>query len=85
MLIMPAQRKYPQELRDRAVRLVQEATAQDADLSSNQAVIRAGQRVGVNADTLRGRTRQVAIDLAMSCELTCAVRDTRLQPDRVTF
>lgn len=59
---MPAQRKYPQELRERAMRLVQEARAQDAELSLNQAVIRIGQRVGVNADTLRGWCKQAAID-----------------------
>ena len=51
---MPAPRKYPQELRDRAQRLVREAREEDPDLSLNQAVIRVGGRVGVNADTLRG-------------------------------
>ncbi len=59
---MPAVRKYPQELRERAIRLVQEARAQDPELSLNQAVIRIGQRVGVNADTLRGWCKQAAID-----------------------
>lgn len=59
---MSAPRKYPQELRERAIRLVQEARAQDSDLSLNQAVIRIGQRVGVNSDTLRGWCKQVAID-----------------------
>ncbi len=59
---MPALRKYPQELRERAIRLVQEARAQDPELSLNQAVIRIGQRVGVNADTLRGWCKQAAID-----------------------
>lgn len=51
---MPALRKYPQELRERAMRLVQEARKEDPELSVNQAVIRIGQRVGVNPDTLRG-------------------------------
>jgi transposase len=36
MMIMPAPRKYPTELRERAIRLVQEAQAQDAELSVNQ-------------------------------------------------
>jgi transposase-like protein len=62
MKIMPAPRKYPPELRERAMRLVQEARAQDAELSLNQAVIRIGQRVGVNSDTLRGWVKQAAID-----------------------
>ncbi|SCG57960.1 hypothetical protein GA0070609_3388 [Micromonospora echinaurantiaca] len=50
---MPAPRKYPQELRERAMRLVQEAREQDPELSLNAAVVRIGQRTGVNADTLR--------------------------------
>jgi len=62
MMIMPAPRKYPPELRERAIRLVQEARAQDAELSLNQVVIRIGQRVGVNPDTLRGWCKQAAID-----------------------
>src|SRR5262245_52031777 len=59
---MPAPRKYPQELRSRAVRLVGEARAEEPGLSLNQAVIRIGQRVGVNPDTLRGWCKQADID-----------------------
>lgn len=59
---MPAQRKYPPELRERAIRLVSEARKADPALSFNQAVIRIGQRVGVNPDTLRGWCKQTAID-----------------------
>jgi transposase len=43
---MPALRKYRQELRDRAVRLVYEARKEDPELSLNAAVVRVGQRVG---------------------------------------
>ncbi len=59
---MPAPRKYPNELRERAVRLVAESREQDSGLSLNQAVIRIGQRTGVNADTLRGWVKQAAIN-----------------------
>ena len=59
---MPALRTYPQELRDRAQRLVVEARQQDPELSLNQAVKRIGERVGVNPDTLRGWCKQAAID-----------------------
>ena len=59
---MPAPRKYPPELRERAMRLVVEARREDSELSLNAAVIRVGQRVGVNADTLRGWCKQAAID-----------------------
>ncbi len=44
---MPAQRKYPQELRERAIRLVVEARAQEPSLSLTAAVGRIGPRVGV--------------------------------------
>ncbi|MBL8932399.1 MAG: transposase [Kineosporiaceae bacterium] len=59
---MPAPRKYPQELRDRAVRLVGEARQQEAGLSLNAACKRIGPRVGVNADTLRTWVAQADID-----------------------
>lgn len=59
---MPAPRKYPPELRERAMRLVAEARKEDPELSLNQAVIRIGQRAGVNPDTLRGWCKQAQID-----------------------
>ena len=59
---MPAPRKYPQELRERAVRLVVEAREQEPGLSLNAAVVRIGPRVGVNKDTLRGWVKQADID-----------------------
>jgi transposase-like protein len=59
---MPAPRKYPSELRERAVRLVSEAREQDPGLSLNAAVLRIGPRVGVNKETLRGWVKQVDID-----------------------
>ena len=59
---MPAPRKYPAELRERAKRLVQEAREQEPELSLNAAVLRIGPRVGVNPDTLRGWVKQSDID-----------------------
>ena len=59
---MPALRKYPPELRERSVRLVAEARKEDSQLSLNAAVVRIGQRVGVNSDTLRGWCKQAEID-----------------------
>jgi len=49
-------------LRERALRLVEEARKEDPELSLNAAVIRIGQRTGVNADTLRGWVKQAAIN-----------------------
>jgi len=59
---MPAPRKYPPELRERAQRLVAEAREQEPSLSLNAAVLRIGPRVGVNPDTLRGWVKQADID-----------------------
>ncbi len=59
---MPAPRKYPNELRERAQRLVVEAREQEPDLSLNAAVVRIGPRVGVKPDTLRGWCKQADID-----------------------
>jgi transposase-like protein len=59
---MPAPRKYPQELRERAMRLVLEARQEDPQLSLNKAVHRIGTRVGANPDTLRGWCKQADID-----------------------
>lgn len=59
---MAAPRKYPNELRERSVRLVAEAREQDPSLSINAAVKRVAPRVGVNPDTLRGWCKQAAVD-----------------------
>jgi transposase len=59
---VPALRKYPNELRERAIRLVAEAREQESDLSLNAAVKRIGPRVGIDADTLRGWCEQADVD-----------------------
>ena len=59
---MPAPRKYPQELRERSVRLVAEARAEEPGLTVTAAVKRIGVRVGVNPDTLRGWVTRAEID-----------------------
>ena len=59
---MPAPRKYPSELRERAQRLVAEAMAEDPGLSLNQAVLRIGPKIGVVPDTLRGWIKRSDID-----------------------
>ena len=59
---MPAARKYPPELRERSVRLVVEAMAEDPGLSMNAAVRRVAERVGIVPDTLRGWVKQARID-----------------------
>jgi putative transposase len=48
---VPAPRKYPNELRERAQRMVAEAMAEDPGLTLNAAVKRIGPRVGIIPDT----------------------------------
>ena len=67
---MPAPRKYPEELRARAMRLVAETREQDSALSLNAAVKRIGSRIGVNPDTLRGWVKQADIDAGKRPRMT---------------
>lgn len=69
---MAAPRKYPNELRERAQRMVAEAMSEDGSLSLNAAVLRIGPRVGVNPDTLRGWIRRSDIDAGKSPGVTTA-------------
>ena len=58
---MPAPRKYPDELRERAVRMVLDALEDDP--SSQRGVFRrVGEQLGVNSETLRGWVRQRQVD-----------------------
>ena len=67
---MPAPRKYPDELRERSLRLVAEAMAEDASLSLNAAVKRIGPRVGIVPDTLRGWAKQMRVDAGQQAGTT---------------
>jgi transposase len=57
---MPAPRKYPDELRERAVRLVMDVQQEVGSVSA--ACTRTGEQLGINADTLRGWVKQALID-----------------------
>ncbi|XUK63997.1 hypothetical protein ABMA10_18705 [Plantibacter sp. RU18] len=60
MRSMPALRKYPAELRERAVRLVFEA--RDADGGRRGVCTRIGRQLGVPSDTLRGWVQRAEVD-----------------------
>jgi transposase len=69
---MAAPRRYPNELRERAIRLVAEARVEEPSLSLNAAVRRIAPRGGVVPDTLRGWCKQALIDAGQAPGTTAA-------------
>jgi transposase len=60
---MPAPKKYPVEMRDRAIRLVEDLLADpDLELTVTGACTRVSEQLGINRDTLRGWVKQAQID-----------------------
>jgi transposase len=60
---MSAPKKFPPEVRDRAIRLVDDLLADDQlQLSVAGACRRVGEQLGINRDTLRGWVKQAQID-----------------------
>jgi transposase len=60
---MGASRKYPDEVRDRAVRLVRDLVeVEDSGETVTGACRRIGEQLGINADTLRNWVKQVQVD-----------------------
>ena len=59
---MVAPRKYPPELRERAVRLVMDKMEQDDPLPMKTACREVGSALGISWETLRGWVQQTQVD-----------------------
>ena len=60
---MAAPRKYPDEVRERAVRLVRDLVDDpDEGMTVTGACRRVGDQLGINTDTLRNWVKQVLVD-----------------------
>ena len=60
---MPAPKKYPEEMKDRAIRLVQDLLADpEVEVSVTGACSKVGQQRGINRDTLRGWVKEAQVD-----------------------
>jgi transposase len=57
---MPAQRKYPEELRERAVKMVEEIREREG--KGRGEIARVGRQLGIHPEALRGWIRQAEID-----------------------
>jgi transposase len=67
---MPAPRKYPDELRERAIRLVLDVEEETGNTTA--ACRRIGEELGINRDTLRGWVKQAQIDTGKRPGVTTA-------------
>jgi transposase len=70
--IVPAPRKFNDEMRKRAKRMVREARQQEPGLSVNAACTRIGPQLGILPDALRGWCKQADIDDGLRAGTTTA-------------
>ena len=59
---MPASKKYPKEVRDRAVRMVNEKLTSEPNLAVSTVCRLVGDQIGINKNTLRNWVKQNQVD-----------------------
>ena len=81
---MAAPRKYPDEVRERAVRLVRDLVDDDEDEATTVtgACRRIGEQLGINTDTLRNWVKQVQVDDGERAGVTTSDRARLIQLER---
>ena len=72
---MPAQKKYPDEMRERSVRLVGDLVEGEEQVSVTGACSRVGAQWGINRDTLRGWVKQAQVDAGVRAGTTTSEWD----------
>ncbi len=83
--VMPAPRKYPDDLREESISHVAAAMGADPRLSLTAAATRIGPRLGVAPDTLRGWVKQAQVGAgrppgtATSARATLAAQRSRIR------
>ena len=79
---MAAPRKYPEELRERAIRFALELVNGPERLSSSRASARVGEQLGINAATLRNWVKQARVDAGQQPGATTDDRARMLELER---
>ena len=79
---MPALKKYPDELRERAIRFALDLVDGPEQLSVNAASKRVGEQLGIVPDSLRNWVQQARIDAGDKPGLTSDERARLLQLER---
>src|SRR3954447_14745798 len=84
MEVMAAPRKYPDELRERAIRFAVDLVEGPEKLSVNAACKRVGEQLGIVPDSLRNWVQQARIDAGSAPGLTTDERARLVELERRT-